>query len=266
MRNSVSAMLRRGLALLAAAVVVKVTLGVLLGYGAYFPPDFELGFLHGRQAYFHGVYAVAFYSHVVVGPVTLLLGLVLVSETPRRRYPIWHRRLGKTQIALILLLLVPSGLWMARFAETGGVAGLGFAGLALATGLCAALGWRTAMQRRFAEHRRWMWRCYLLLCSAVVLRLIGGLATVTGVDGGWTYPLAAWVSWLVPLAAFELGRVVESYSRRGWLGGERQSGASNAALSLPAMETSARRCALGASASRYRTLPSTQSTCSPPSC
>ena len=33
----------------------------------------------------------------------------------------------------------------------------------------------------FTDHRRWMWRGYLLLCSAVVLRLFGGLATVTGV-------------------------------------------------------------------------------------
>ena len=49
-----------------------------------------------------------------------------------------------------------------------------------------------------------MWRCYLLLCSAVVLRLIGGLATVTGVTAPWVDPLATWMSWLVPLTAFEL--------------------------------------------------------------
>jgi Predicted membrane protein (DUF2306) len=60
------------------------------------------------------------------------------------------------------------------------------------------------MTRRFADHRRWMWRCYLLLCSAVVLRLIGGLATVTGVTAPWLDPVANWMSWLTPLAAFEL--------------------------------------------------------------
>jgi len=48
-----------------------------------------------------------------------------------------------------------------------------------------------------------MWRTYLLLCSAVVLRLIGGLATVTGVAAPWVDPLATWMSWLVPLMAFE---------------------------------------------------------------
>ena len=49
-----------------------------------------------------------------------------------------------------------------------------------------------------------MWRCYLLLCSAVVLRLMGGLATVTGVTASWFDPLATWLCWLVPLTAFEL--------------------------------------------------------------
>ncbi len=55
----------------------------------------------------------------------------------------------------------------------------------------------SAIDGRFAEHRRWMWRGYLLLCSAVVLRLFGGLATVTGVTAPWFDPVANWVSWLV---------------------------------------------------------------------
>ena len=81
---------------------------------------------------------------------------------------------------------------------------LGLAALAIATAICVALGARAAVTRRFADHRRWMWRCYLLLCSAVVLRLMGGLAIVTGVTAPWVDPLATWMSWLVPLAAFEL--------------------------------------------------------------
>ncbi|MHC5542477.1 DUF2306 domain-containing protein, partial [Singulisphaera rosea] len=62
---------------------------------------------------------------------------------------------------------------------------------------------RSAVARRFEEHRRWMWRCYLLLGSTVVLRLIGGLAIVTGMGAFWLDALATWISWLVPLAVFE---------------------------------------------------------------
>jgi hypothetical protein len=47
----------------------------------------------------------------------------------------------------------------------------------------------------------------LLLCSAVVIRLIGGLATVVGMHAAWFDQLAAWACWIVPLAAFELSRL-----------------------------------------------------------
>jgi hypothetical protein len=93
---------------------------------------------------------------------------------------------------------------MAYYAAAGPFAAVGLAALAIATAICVSLGARSAMARRFADHRRWMWRCYLLLCSAVVLRMIGGLATVTGATAPWVDPLATWMSWLVPLTAFEL--------------------------------------------------------------
>ena len=196
--------LHRILTLLAGLLILKVTLGVVLNYGSYFPANFESDFLRGRELYFSGSYQWAFYVHIAAGPLALFLGMILISERFRLRFPKWHRRLGRIQVVNILFLLVPSGLWMAYRAEAGSVAGLGFATLAAVTGTSVVLGWRTAVQRRFAEHRRWMCRCFLLLCSTVVLRLIAGLASVTGVQAAWIDPLTAWASWLAPLLAFEL--------------------------------------------------------------
>ena len=241
MQKHRSPKLQRVLALLAGLLVLKVTVGVLLGYGDYFPPNFDSGFLLGRQAYFSGAYQWAFYTHIATGPVSLILGLILISEPLPMRFPKQHRALGKTQVALVLLLLVPSGLWMSYYAETGAVAAIGFASLAIATGVCVLCGWRSAVKRRFAEHRRWMWRCFLLLCSAVFLRLMGGLASMADVEPAWSYPLAAWASWLAPLAVFELrARIERLIGRRGILD-EGQSSPAAAALSLPAIEMSARR-------------------------
>lgn len=196
--------LQRILVVLIVVLILKVTVSVVAGYRDYFPPNFRSDFLLGRQTYFFGAYQWAFYSHIVAGPVSLILGLVLVSEGFRQRFPSWHRSLGKIEVALVLLILVPSGLWMACYAQTGVVAAIGLASLAIATGTCVAMGRRTAVKRRFVEHRRWMMRCFLLLCSAVILRIIGGLVTVTGIGDVWSYPLATWVSWLIPLATFEL--------------------------------------------------------------
>jgi hypothetical protein len=198
---------QKALTLAAALLVLKVTAEVVLGYRNYFPPNFHSDFLHGRERYFSGGYQWAFYTHIASGPVTLVAGLLLVSERFRLRFAQWHRVLGRMQVALVLLLVSPSGLWMAFYAAAGTTATVSFALLAILTGACAALGWRAAVQRRFLVHRRWMWRCFLLLCSAVILRLVGGLATFCGVHAEWFDPLASWACWVMPLAVFELSRL-----------------------------------------------------------
>jgi len=192
------------LAALAGVLVVEVVARVVSNYPRYLPPDFSAEFLHGRERQFLGPYPLAFYVHILSGPISLILGLALVTDRFRIRFPGWHRALGRVQVACVLLMVAPSGLWMARYAAAGPVATVGLATLAIATAACVALGARAAWTRRFADHRRWMWRCFLLLCSAVVLRLIGGFAVVVGVSAPWFDPAANWASWLVPLAASEL--------------------------------------------------------------
>ncbi len=196
--------LGRLLAAIAGVLIVKVTLGVIGNYASYFPPDFRVDFLRGRESYFFGGYRWAFYAHLASGPVALLLGLVLVGEPLRRRWPAIHRVLGRVQVLLVVLVVAPSGLAMAFHPAAGPVAGIGLGTLAILTAATALVGARMAMRRRFAAHRRWMWRCFLLLCSAVVLRLIVGLATTIGHPPDWFDPLATWLSWLVPLAVFEV--------------------------------------------------------------
>jgi hypothetical protein len=203
MRRHHSTFPTRILSILAGVLILKITANVVSNYHNYFPPSFTSDFLRGREGYFWGGYHWPFYIHIVSGPISLLLGLVLIGERARAQFPKWHRYFGRIQVACVLLLVTPSGLWMARYAVGGPIAVAGLASLAVATATCAALGLWSAVMQRFVDHRRWMWRCYLLLCSAVVLRLIGGLATVIGVTATWVDPMATWVSWLAPLAAFE---------------------------------------------------------------
>jgi len=186
---------------LVSLLVCKTIISVLLTYHDYYPPNFRSEFLLGRNRYFFGPYQWAFYVHIISGPFTLISGLALINDSFRRRFPAWHRRLGRIQIASVLLLVAPSGLWLAWYAATGAVAAIGFATLAVVTAICVAKGWQAAIQRRFNQHRCWMMRCFVLLCSAVALRVIGGLSDVLGVE--WTYPFAAWISWLLPLLVLE---------------------------------------------------------------
>jgi len=248
--------LPRVLVFVAGLLILKVTAAVAWNYRNYFPPNFESDFLRGRQHYFAGSYHWAFYVHILAGPPALVIGLVLMSERFRLRLPRWHRYLGRIQALNVLLLLVPSGLWMAFRAQSGPIAGVGFVVLSVLTGTTIALGWRAAVKRQFVVHRRWMSRCFLLLCSTVVLRLAAGLATVTGMQATWLDPLSAWASWLVPLSLLELSGVVKRATRA--------MPQKPLATSPPATEISARRVATGVSAERNRTLPSQSAACMPP--
>src|SRR5262245_66680663 len=89
------------LTLVASLLILKVTVSVVLGYRDYFPANFRTDFLQGREDYFFGPYGWAFYTHIVSGPITLILGLLLVSEAFRTGFPTWHRRLGKAAGPLV---------------------------------------------------------------------------------------------------------------------------------------------------------------------
>lgn len=184
-------------------LIIRVTASVIALYPQYVPPDFDADFLLDREGYFWGSYSWSFYAHLISGPSTLIIGLILLNNRVRGRWPKPHRNLGRLQIALVIFLLTPSGLWMSRYAMTGPIAGVGFAMLSLATGTAAILGWRAAVRKEFRIHREWMLRLYSLLCSAVVIRVIGGVASASGTREDWIYMTAAWLSWLIPLAAVE---------------------------------------------------------------
>lgn len=189
--------------LLAVVLILKVTASILLGLVDYLPPDFDSDFLRGRQTYFWHGYHLAFYAHIASGPVAQIVGLVLISGRFRERFTRWHRHLGRFQVACVLLLVVPSGIVMSMHSQGGPVSAFGFATLAIATGLCTYRGWRSAVRREFSAHQVWMTRSFLLLCSAIILRLLGGAFTIVGVEAQWSYQFAAWFSWIAPLAAFE---------------------------------------------------------------
>ena len=189
-----------------ALLIVRVVAAVFSNFSNYFPPNFEDGFLVDREAYFYGIYQYAFYAHIISGPVSLLAGLLLMNKSLLRTAPQWHRRIGKLQAMSVLFIMAPSGLVMSYWAATGRTAAAGLGVLAVVTAFTVVQGWRFAVQRQFVEHQLWMTRCFLLLNSAVVLRVIGGALTVLNIQNEWSYPCAAWASWIVPLVVFETFR------------------------------------------------------------
>lgn len=206
---TIASSLRRGgfpvlLPFAAALLYLRVLVGILLEYRWYFPADFEnAAFLGGREGHFFSGYAAAFYAHILVGPLVSLLALVLLTTGGQARYVRLHRLAGRSLTLLVLAVLLPSGWLMAHRSFGGPLAATGFRGLAIATAVYTLLTVVFAWRRQFRRHLRWALGAFVLLASPIILRLAAGLATVTGVESELTYQLNAWLSWLVPLLAFE---------------------------------------------------------------
>ncbi len=193
------------LRLVAVVLILRVLVTILAQYPDYFPPNFDSLFLQGREATFTGTYRVAFYVHIFSAPFVLVNGLILLSERVRRRRGGLHRALGRLQVVVLLVFVLPSSVVMSRHAFGGRPAGLSFVLLSVAAATCAVAGVASVRRRRFDRHRRWMLRCYVLICSAVALRLLSGAAGLLGVTSPeGAYIVAAWASWLLPLAGYEL--------------------------------------------------------------
>jgi uncharacterized membrane protein len=187
-----------------AVLFVKVLLAILYEYRWYFPADFDSSsFLVGRRETFFGVYRTAFYAHIISGPVAVVVGCLLMLSGGRSRFSRLHRLAGRTQMLIVLAVVVPSGFVMALQATAGPIATYGFASLSIATAVSAAAAVYFALTRKFQSHRIWASRCFVLLCSPLLLRLMSGLLIVLQLESDWFYRLNAWLSWLIPLTIYE---------------------------------------------------------------
>ncbi|MEI9814854.1 MAG: DUF2306 domain-containing protein [Acidobacteriota bacterium] len=108
--------------------------------------------------------------HVGAAVVALMTGPVQFVRSLRQKWPAIHRWLGRLYVAGCIVGGL-TGLILAFGASTGPISTAGFGLLAIAWMTATGLAWRTAMQRRFVEHRMWMIRSFALTCAAVTLRL-----------------------------------------------------------------------------------------------
>jgi Predicted membrane protein (DUF2306) len=200
---------------------IKIWLSILYQYRWYFPPDFDEGvFLIGRRATFHGLYRIAFYTHIIASPIAIVLAALLFfsartvmiardsqlasslikvfSRSGRAAYPwSWHRRLGKLQILIVVLFVAPSGIIMAWGTFFGVAAALGFTAQSLATLAAALASIHFARARDIPRHQVWATMTWLLLLGPLVFRVIAGLTIVTNWESILIYQVNSWTSWLI---------------------------------------------------------------------
>ena len=187
------------------SVVLLVGWLILSPYAHYVPPDFGRGFLKNKADYFYSSgYFLGFYAHIFSAPIALACGTLQMSRSIRIGWPRVHRSLGQVYVALVLCLAAPGGVIMATRAYGGASSVVCFALIGVLAWVFTLIAWRKARSGHYAAHGRWMGRSYLMMCSAVMLRLIHYLLQPLGLDPTVTYQTAAWLSWVPSLLALEL--------------------------------------------------------------
>lgn len=172
-------------------LMLKITL-------EYIPLDTNVSFLMIKQTEVveKPEYLLLFYTHVYTSIFVLLAGFLAII---RKNFGLknLHKNAGKIYIFLILLLAAPSGIYMGIFANGGFLSKISFVILGCLWWFTTFKAYQLARQKKFKEHKQWMWRSFALTISAITLRMwkviIVYLFHPNPID---VYQIIAWLGWI----------------------------------------------------------------------
>ncbi|KIC61743.1 DUF2306 domain-containing protein [Chryseobacterium taiwanense] len=148
-------------------------------------------------------YLYFFYTHVYTSIFVLLSGFLAIL---RKDFGLksFHKNAGKIYILLILFLAAPSGIYMGMFANGGIYSKISFVILGGLWWFSTYKAYQLAKQKKFKEHKQWMWRSFALTVSAITLRMwkviIVYLFHPNPMD---VYQIIAWMGWIPNLILIE---------------------------------------------------------------
>ncbi len=151
--------------------------------------------LEKAAAYADPVWRISLYVHITGGLVCLFSALPQFSRTLLRTRPGLHRAIGWTYVASVLVLVVPTGLYLALYAKGGMPGRVGFLVTGLALLYTTWRGLEHVHRRDFRGHIAWMVRSYAMAATAITFRVLYIAFHAAGT--GHEYVLALWFSLFV---------------------------------------------------------------------
>lgn len=149
-------------------------------------------------------FRLGFYVHITTSLVVLVLGLLQWLPVVAGLGPKLHRRLGQGYVLGILVLAAPSGLVLARFANGGLVAQVGFSLQCVVWWGTTWVAYRTARRRQWPRHVQWQVRSYAVTLAALALRGESYIMFYAfGTKPIETYLTVTWLSWVGNLVLAE---------------------------------------------------------------
>lgn len=187
----------------AALLLLAVPLAINALMYLNFDPKY--GFLLLKeQAIETGWYLPAYYSHVLLAAIILLVGFFQIHPRWGLRWKRLHRTFGKVYVAGILFFSAPGGLIMSLFINRGPWVLASFVVQCTLWFTFTLLAYNLIQEGNVQAHRQWMLRSFSLTLAAITLRVYVFLSSWS-VDLGQpiAYATIAWLSWVLNLIMCE---------------------------------------------------------------
>lgn len=145
------------------------------------------------------LWQAAFYAHITLGGLALLVGWSQFSAKLRAKKIELHRTLGKVYVISVLISGL-CGLYIALYATGGIVSVLGFFSLALVWLSTTILAFNAIRKRKLLLHEKFMIFSYAACFAAVTLRIWLPLLTMATGEFDSAYRIVSWLCWVPNMA------------------------------------------------------------------
>lgn len=182
----------------------------------YFLTDRRFGLLSSKSVELlnDNLWNIAFYGHITLGGLALLIGWLQFSNKLRIKKMELHRIFGKTYVISVFISGF-CGLFIALDATGGIISILGFFTLGLIWLTTTILGFKSIKKGDIKSHEKFMIFSYAACFAAVTLRIWLPLLTTAMGEFNSAYRIVAWLCW-VPniIVAFLIVRNKRTHTKK----------------------------------------------------
>lgn len=170
----------------------------------YYRFDMDYGILPEKQeAMKDDLWLVCFYIHVVAGVVCLIIPVVNIIGRHLGLSLRWHQMLGKLFVNNNIMVVAPTGMYLATYAKGGIWAELGFICQGILLVYFSYVGMR-AVKTSIFEHIKHMMRAYAVALSVLTFRILHVIFIIIKIPYQDNYAISQWLSITLNLAIVEL--------------------------------------------------------------
>ena len=163
----------------------------------YFLIDSRFGLLSSKSVELlnDNLWNIAFYGHITLGGLALLIGWLQFSNKLRIKKTELHRTIGKIYLISVFISGI-CGLFIALYATGGIISILGFFSLGLIWLTTTFLGFKAIKKGNIELHEKFMIFSYAACFAAVTLRVWLPLLTIAMGEFNSAYRIVAWLCWV----------------------------------------------------------------------